>query len=1046
MGLTRVSIMRPIFILMVILAIVVLGWQSQQKMAVDLYPKIDIPFVAVATIYPGAGPEEIETLVSKPLEDAVSSINKVKNVTSASQEGVSTVSIEFDLSADLDAAAADVRDRVSAEKGQLPQDAEEPTIIKFDIAAMPVLYLGLSSKMPPAQLRRLVDDVVKDRLSQVAGVASVAVSGGDVREIQVAIDRDRLSAYGLSPLDVSQAIASENLNLPSGTVTQGRKEYAVRAMGEFKLVDEIRNLKIHARDAMGRLKVIPLASIATVMDTVAERKQYSRLNGQDSVAVVIQKQSDANTVSVVDDVQKELARIKSQKIVPEDVQISVAQDQSTFIKDSLHDLQRDLLLATFFATLVVLLFLHNIRGTIIVALAIPTSIFATFIPMHALGFTFNMMTLMALALCVGILVDDSIVVLENIWRHLHQGEDPKSAAVNGRSEIGLAAIAITLTDVVVFVPIAFMGGIVGRFFREFGLTIACATLFSLFVSFTLTPMLASRWFKRGEGGESQRGIWAVFDRFYGMLDSRYRRVLQWGLGHRFLTIFIGIGLLVLAMLPFKRLGFEFMPRSDQGNVNISIERPAGTSLAQTDQVVMKLEEYLAKYPEVTSIFSSLGTATAGMGAGNRGAQYAEIVVKLKDKLERKKSDQQVAESLRQFARNIPAAQVTVTNGGGMGGGGKPISIELTGSDMDKMVAYGRRLEQIVAKTPGTRDADISWKEGKPEYRAIIDRVKAAEMGFSAAQIGMAMRTSVEGDTSTEFREAGKEYDIRVMLREDSVTSEQDIANLIIGTVNGRTIRLRDVARVVPDFGPTKIDRKNRQRLITVSADLAGRPLGNVAQDIQAALQDAPAPTGVSLHFGGEAQDFAESMAEMVRALLLSVLLVYMLMAALFEAWLSPFIIMFSLPMALVGAILALVLTGESLSIMSMIGVIMLMGLVTKNAILLVDYTNTLRARGYERREAILTSGPTRLRPILMTTSAMILAMMPIAMKLGRGAEMRAPMAIAVIGGLLVSTMLTLLVIPVVYTLFDDLTAWFARVVLRRKPATQPVPSPTGGGD
>jgi HAE1 family hydrophobic/amphiphilic exporter-1 len=1116
MWLTRVSILRPVTITMVVVGILVLGLFSLRQLPVDLYPDIEFPWVTVISVYPGAGPEEIETLVTKPIEDAVSTISGVKNVVSSSEEGVSSVSVEFYLGTNLDTASNDVREKVDAAGFQLPRDMDPPVIEKFSMSAIPVIAFALSSPRPPQELRRIADDIIKDRIGKLRGVGAVRVAGGDVREILVAVDKAQMEAYGLTINQIVLALQAANLNLPSGTVEEGPREYAVRAVGEFASVDEISDVQVRTP----RGATVCLSNLAEVADTVAERRSYTRVDGEDSVAITVLKQSDANTVSVADAVREELTALTGQTfdergyevkdatrargILPADIIARITDDQSTFIRDSLHDLRNHMFFGALLAVLVVFLFLHNFRGTIIVALAIPTSIIATFTPMLFAGFTLNQMTMLGLSLSVGVLVDDSIVVIENIYRHLQMGEPPKEAALNGRTEIGLAAITITLVDVVVFVPIAFMGGMIGMFFREFGITVAIATLFSLFVSFTLTPMLSSRWYRRRErlpGSEDTdpapsaieppdtskpqfplfamvnapfRLLFASFDRSYSALERFYRGVLAWALDHRLATILIGIisllaivgitvshpgkppFLIIIAVLAllgliaggrgsrvallvvaiagmicvqglYRQLGGEFFPRVDQGMVSVTVELPAGSSLDSTDSVVRQLEQFLLdgeRFPEVESIYATVGAGLGGVfGGGGQGASYGGVRVVLVDQLERERSDQDIVTAIEDFSRTVPGATIKATAYQGMGGGGgAPVNIELSGSEMSEILRVAQAVRYEVAAVPGTLNPDITWKVGKPEVRADIDPYRAADRGVTTFQVASALRTSLEGDTSTKYREGSYQYDIRVRLDEVDRQSVDAISDIMVGYATGPTY-LADVASVGSAGGPTKIDRKNRQRMVAVQADLQpGYPSQNVVNQIGDRIKDIDSGD-VSIHFGGETEMFVESMQRAVAALILSIILVYIIQAALFEGYLSPFIIMFALPMALVGALLAIVLTGKTLSIVTMIGIIMLMGLVGKNAILLVDYTNTLRARGLSIREAILEAGPVRLRPILMTALSLIFGMLPIALATARGGEFRSPMAIAVIGGMAVSTLLSLLIIPVLYTLFDGLATW-----------------------
>ncbi len=1120
MWLTRVSITRPVTITMVIVALLVLGFVSLKQLPVDLYPDVEFPFVTVISVYPGAGPEEIETLVTKPIEDSVSTISGVKNVTSTSEEGVSAVSIEFYLGTNLDTATNDVREKVDAAGFALPRDMEPPVTQKFSMSAIPVVQFSLASPRPPQELRQIADEIVKDRLGKLKGVGSVDISGGDIREILVAVHKDQLQAYGVSIGQITQSLQVANLNLPSGSIEEEEREYAVRAVGEFDSVDDIRDVQV--RTPTGA--TVCLSEIAHISDTVAERRQYTRVDGKDSVAVTVLKQSGANTVNVADAVREELADLTGQTFdehgqerqdiprtrgtLPADISARITFDQSTFVRDALHDLQNHMFFGAILAVLVVFLFLHNFRGTIIVALAIPTSIIATFTVMRFVGFTLNQMAMLGLSLSVGVLVDDSIVVIENIYRHLRMGEAPKDAAFNGRTEIGLAAITITLVDIVVFVPIAFMGGIIGMFFREFGITIAIATLFSLFISFTLTPMLSSRWYRKRDavpGDEpdhpesapperpadtSQPGLlallnapfawfFAAFDRAYRAVERFYRGVLAWSLDHRLVTILIGIcslfavigitipggtplravqalilfltalgvlaggrggrlaiavvgiGSLLIVGTQFKPLGGEFFPRVDQGELTVSVELPAGSSLDATDSVVRTLESFVLdkdRFPEVDSVLATVGSGGGGgpFGGAATGASYGGMRVVLVDKLERQKADQDIVTEIDRFARTIPGAVIKTTAYQGMGGGGgAPITIEVAGSDMAEILRVADLVKDQVETVPGTLNPDITWKVGKPEVRADIDPYRSADRGVTTLQVASALRTSLEGDTTTKYREGSYQYDIRVRLREADRRSVDEVSDIMVGH-NAGPIYLADVADVERATGPTKIDRKNRQRMVAVQSDLLpGFPSQNVTNQIRAAL--APLDTGdVSVHFGGEAEMFVESMIRALAALALSIVLIYILQAALFEGYLSPFVIMFALPLALVGALLAIVLTGKTLSMITMIGVIMLMGLVGKNAILLVDYTNTLRARGRSVREALLEAGPVRLRPILMTALSLIFGMMPIALATARGGEFRSPMAIAVIGGMTLSTLLSLLVIPVLYTLFDGLATDFGR--------------------
>jgi HAE1 family hydrophobic/amphiphilic exporter-1 len=1028
---------------MLFCALLVLGFKAKWGMPVDLYPRVDVPNVVVTTIYPGAGPEEVESQVTKSIEDSVSSVNGVKNVNSFSQEGISVVDIELQLGTNMDSAMSDVRAKVDTAKMLLPPEAKNPIIQKYDIGSMPILYVGVSSKQSSREMRTLADEVIKNRLGKVPGVAAVTVTGGDVREIQVNVDKNRLQAYGLSIGQIQQAMAMQNLNLPSGQVGEGRREYAIRAIGEFSSPDEIRRLRVKFPGPDGD-RVLTIGDIAEVKDTIADRTEAARLQGKESITLMIQKQSDANTVNVADAVKKELKAMTD--VLPKDTQIAVAVDQSKTVKEAAADVNTSLWLGAFLAVLVVYLFLHNMRGTFIVAIAIPTSIVATFIPIFFAGFTMNMMVMLALSLSVGILVDDSIVVLENIYRHLAKGESPAEAAMNGRSEIGLAAITITMVDVVVFLPIAFMGGIVGRFFREFGITVATATLFSLFVSFTLTPMLASRWYKRGEVLEATSGFFARFDRFYHDLDRIYRSILRWALRHRWAVVVTGIVAMLLSVLVvYLTVDTEFSPKFDQGQADVVVELPAGSALSATDAVVKRVEKAVSTIPDIQYVSSAIGRTQGNDGSGEEGTNYGQVTVSMYEKEsvldsllrpfyrgahKRIRKDEDVAKEIREKVADIPDGNIKVHLSGGIGPGNDPIEIELLGDDPAELNSVAQKIKTAVASTEGVINADLSSKMGKPEIRARIDRDKAADLGLDVATIASALRTSIAGSTDTRYRERGREYDIRVRLKEFDRNSVQDVSHIVIGSAYNRPVYLQDVAEIYSDTGPTKIERENRQRKVTLTADLAeGYHIGNLQKILDAKLKNIDMGN-VHMQWGGEAGDMVESAENMGFALVLSIALVYMLMAALFESLFNPLVIICSVPMAMVGALIGLSATGSTMSMISAIGIIMLIGLVTKNAILLVDYTNRLREQGMDRESAILQAGPTRLRPILMTTFAMIFGMLPTAMKLGRGSELRAPMAVAVIGGLIVSTVLTLVMIPTIYTLMDD----FVQKRLRRKGA------------
>jgi len=1018
MGLTRLSIRRPVLVLMAWVALGVIGLRLLWAMPVELLPNIEFPVVSIVTVYPGAGPQEVESSVTKPLEDAVGTVSGIREIQATSQEGLSLVVVQFQLGTDLNAATAAVREKVDAVRAQLPREVLAPVVQRFSFSAFPILSLSLTSATrSPRQLRELVDDRLKPRLEQISGVANVEVIGGQTREVRIAVDRDRLQAYGLGLGQFTAALTQENLNVPAGFLKEGRREYAVRALGEFTSLEELRDLRLGLPGG----GTVRLGDVAEVTDGVGERTQLSRLDGRESVTLLVRKAADANTITVAEAVKRELGRIRRE--FP-DLQVTIASDASTFTREAVNDVFLALLLGIVLASVIVFFFLHDAVNTFIVFLAIPTSLLSSFVVIAGLGFTLNFFTLLGLSLAIGILVDDSIVVLENIHRHLERGELPAEAAYNGRSEIGLAAVAITLVDVVVFVPLALAGGIFGQLLRPFGLTVATVTLFSLFAAFTLTPMLAARWLRRRTGHEEPQGfaarLFAPLDRFYSWLDGTYRGLLSWALRHRAWVVLLG-GLSVLFVLPLtSRLGFEFIPSVDQGVFTVRLELPAGTNLETTEAAARRVEAVLRRIPEVETVITNVGTSGQ---QSQTGPQFAQLLVRLRE--ERRRTDREVVAQLQQDpeANRIPGARV-VYAAGNVAGPISPVEVRVRGEDLDLLSATADRIADRLRTVPGIRDVDVSVRLGRPELRVRMDRERAAELGLSTAAIAGILRNAVEGSTDLKFRTGEKEVPVRIrMVRGGQPLRPEDLGDVLLAVVSGRPVYVRDVARIEPGTGPTRVDRRNRQRVVSVTANLKpGSFAGNVNQLAARAIADLR-PPGVVVEFGGQAEQIAEAGGTFLFALGLGVVLVYILLSALFESTFTPLAIMLALPLAWVGGILALLLAGKSLSMVSAIGFILLTGLVMKNSILLVDYTNTLRARGLPRTEAVLEAGPTRLRPVIMTTLSVILGSLPVALEFGKGSELRSPLAWAVIGGLAWSTLLTLVVIPVTYTLLDDLRGW-----------------------
>lgn len=1086
MGATRLAINRPIAILMIVAAFLVLGIVSYFRLPAELNPKVDFPVVSVNTTYAGTNPQEMETLITKPIEDSISGVSGLKQIDSTSQSGVSVVRCTFYFGTNLDTAAADVRQKVDAVRKRLPTDADSPSVAKQDNSSQPILYIAMKGNRSPRDLRVLADNVVSERLQQAPDVSAVNVFGGEQREIRVSVRADRLAAFGVTIGQIAQAINQANQNVSAGYIQTSTQYSSIRFLGEFTSVNELKDLRIslpgNGTSSLASGAAAPtgpggaagpgsrsvrLADIANVADMTVERTVESTLDGQDSVTLAIQKTSDGNTLKATDGVKEQLKAVK--KFIPADVSFVVTRDDSTNVRDNLKDVVVGLFVGAFLATLIVFLFLHNFRATVIVAIAIPVCIIATFLPIAAFGFTLNSLTLLGLSLAIGILIDDSIVVIENISRHLALGQEPREAAITGRGEIGLAALTLTAVDLVVFIPIAFMGGIIGEFFRSFGVSISVAVLISLFISFTLTPMLASRWFRKGGSlestGEGRRGFTAAFDRGYHRFEGFYRNILRTFLRYPWIVVGAGNVILIIAVvLIFPKLGFRFAPSQDQNQVSVTVQAPAGTSLNVTKGITDEIERRIRADKSLDGDYKYLQTsvgrnASGGAGAGDTGTQYAQILVSLYDRAApldkiqfwhkhtgeetlRDESDSDVAKKIRGLVKTIPGVgsslKIQANEVNGFGGGGAPLTINMVGTDFAQLLKAAAQVRAIVDKTPGAYGSDLSFKASQPEVQIRLDRTRAAEYGLNVSDVATTVSAALQGDITAKYRDPvdANQYNINVILAKPDRSSIYTVGDIPVGYQNGNPIRLGDVANVTLGAGPTRVDRLNRLRQVSVTSYLLpGTQINNVRFKIDPQLKeltDAGKLGQVVYTWGGEAQTSADEFPYLIQAILLGIILSYMLMAALFNNMLYPLSVMLTLPQALVGALAALLLTGTPFSLITAIGVIMLNGIATKNAILMVDYTNTLRARGYKRIDAILEAAPTRLRPVLMTSFAIIGATLPTAAGLGRGAGFRQPLGITVVGGVIVSTFLTLLVIPSVYLLFDNFANWLGRVVWHRQ--------------
>ncbi|HTL51939.1 MAG TPA: efflux RND transporter permease subunit [Planctomycetota bacterium] len=1009
MTLSDIAINRPVFTTMVILAIVVFGVVSYGEVGVDLFPRVELPVITIVTVLPGADPETIENTVTDPIEESVSSISGIKHLRSVSTDGVSQVILEFELEKKIDVAYQEVVAKIGAVHSQLPRDVEDPVVEKFDVDAAPVLALAISSNMPIQDLTRICDRNIKDRLQKVHSVGQVKLVGGRRRKIWLVLNREQLAGYGLTVTDVEQALVRQHVELPGGRLDTGPAEMIVKTKAEYQTAAEIGALNLVDRNGTS----IRLDQVGHVEDGMEEERSSAHLSGRSAVSLIIQRQSGTNTVEVAEAVKHEVDRLRGEW-ADRGVKIEIAQDLSVFIERSIEEVHFHILFGGGLAIIIVFLFLRNLRSTMISSLVIPTAVIGTFILMNILGFTQNMMTLLALSLSIGLLIDDAIVVQENIMRHVEEGMAPREAASFATREITLAVLATTMSVVAVFVPVAFMKGIVGRFFYQFGLTVTFAVLISMFVSFTLDPMLSSRILRAPKKGPIYRFSEGIFE----FIERVYQGLLRFAMRFRWVVILVAIGTFFAAGYVAKFIKSEFLPQEDRSEFNVTVRGPLGSTLASTQATLEILRTRIESQPFTAFTFATIGTGS--LQRVNEGALY----VKLKPKEERTVNQVEAMNWVRSHMSDLQDVQLSVDPVQAVGNGvkNKQLMYEVRGDDFDELKRLSRTLIDRMKDTPGFIEVESSLEEGRPEIDIHVDREKAADRGVDPATIAAAINALVGGDNVAKFRAQGERYDIAVRLQENERNKIADIGLVQVPGRNGQLVSLRDVAHVQETSGVLQIDRNDRARQVTVMANLDAKllVLGDAITKVNGFTQQMKLPPGYVVNAAGQAENFKESFGYLIFALLMAVVIVYMVLASQFESFAHPFTIMLSLPLSVIGALGALALFQMTMSIFTMIGIIMLMGLVTKNAILLVDYTNTLRHRdGMDRLSAILKAGPVRLRPILMTTLAMIFGMLPIALGTGSGSESRAPMAVAVIGGLTTSTLLTLIVVPVVYSLVDD---------------------------
>ncbi|OGP92367.1 MAG: acriflavin resistance protein [Deltaproteobacteria bacterium RBG_16_48_10] len=1023
MFLSDLSIKRPIFATVMMLALVTLGIFSYRRLAVDEFPDVEFPILSIVTKYPGASPETVEREVSKRIEEAVNPIAGVKHVISSSRESVSTVVVEFNLEVKINEVSQEARAKVNAIRGDLPQGIEEPIIQKLDVAAMPIISLAVRSEtLSPKDLTTLVEKKVKRRFENISGVGKIDLVGHSKREVSVNINPYRLEALGMGVDEVIAGLQSENVNTPLGRLNRNGAEYPIRVSGKPEVVERFKTMVIGQRSG----RPILLSEVAEVRDGIEEQRSLALINGVPAVSLDILKQSGANTVGVVDAVKKEIKRLQPE--LPQGTKIEMVRDGSIMIQDSVRDVQDTLILGGILTVFIVFLFLNSWRSTVITGLTLPISVFSSFIVMYFMGMTLNVLTLMALSLAIGMLIDDAIVVRENIVRHLEHGQDHFKAAREGTSEIGLAVLATTFSIVAVFVPVAFMKGIIGRFFFQFGITVAFAVLVSLFVSFTLDPMLSSRWVdpdieRKGKRHFIGRAL-GRFNNWFNRTADHYRAVIAWTLKHRMTVLLFSVVAFLGGLFVFFSLQSEFIPEYDKGEFQIAFTTAPDASIDETRGRVEAVLATLKGIPEVKHTY-------AAIGAGDTGTvRDSKVYVKLVEQKDRKRHQRVIQREVRKRLLKIPGILSSIGEAGGIDTR-KPLLVNIRGDDIVSLKKYAGELKEKIYQIPGIVDLEVSLEQDIPEFRLTVDRERAVDAGVMTAHIVRTVGVLVGGQAvSTYEDEDGDAINVRVRLpiglRQDPSHVEKLRLAVPKSGAHPTLVPLRELVTYNMQPTPSEINRQDLSRQVVLSANLQEIPLGTAMKRIEKAAAQLRMAPGYRVIFTGQSETMIESFGYMGEALILAIIFVYLILAAQFESFIDPLSIMLSLPLSLLGMASMLLLTGDTINIMSLIGLIMLMGLVTKNAILLVDFAKVLRARGVDKTEAIITAGRTRLRPIMMTTLAMIFGMLPLALALGAGAEMRAPMARAVIGGLITSTFLTLLIVPVMYSILDDFGTWIHR--------------------
>lgn len=1020
MQLTKIAVDNPVFATMMMVALLVMGLFSYRQLGIDQFPNVDFPIVVVTTDYPGASPETVETEISRKIEESVNAIAGIKALTSRSLEGRSFVIAEFELSVPSAVAMQDVREKVQQVRAAFRPEIKEPLIQRFNPDDQPIVSIAVRSDVRSVRdLTTLADQVIVKRLQTVRDVGRATIAGGLKRQINIELDPGRMHALRVGVNDIMRAVKDENQNFPAGNVQRGNDDRIIEVTGRIAEPGEFADLIVARRGPAP----VYLRQVATVVDGQQELENVAMLNGERALAVDIVKTQGANTIEVARGVRRAVAELQSS--LPSDVKLEIVRDSSRGIQNSVNNVQQTMIEGGLLTIAIVFLFLHSWRSTVITGLALPISVFGSFMVMAAFGFTMNVLTLMALSLAIGILIDDAIVVRENIMRHIGFGKTHRQAAIDGTNEIGLAVIATTLCIVAVFLPVAFMGGIIGRFFFQFGVMVSAAVLISLFVSFTLDPMLSSVWYDPQAHGNGRFA--RIVNNAQDHANRVYRGILGWALRWPKTTLLIALTAFLGSFALPKYIGFEFVPQADLGEQVVSIETPIGSSLEYTEAKLRQVDVALREFPEIDYTY---GTVNTGYANGkNQGSLY----LKLKPLKERQRSPYQLAQPIRQRVASIPGIVTSINIPGGPGGGvQKELQLSLQGPDTGTLDTLSQEVMRRAATIPGLVDLDRNLKAAKPVLSVRLRRDAASDLGLGSAAVAQSLRPLFAGDETSLWRAPdGENYTVMVRLPVDDRTGLADLQRIWFTAGNEpnglpRMVHIAQIADVINDVGASQINRRDLNREVQITANVFGRSGGEVSSDLQKILAETKLPPGYRFVFGGSTKDMAESAAYAGQALLLAVLLIYLILASQFGSFLQPIAIMMSLPMSLIGVFLGLLIAGTTLNIFSAIGFIMLMGLVTKNAILLVDFFNQSRARGTSVNEALLDAGTIRLRPILMTTLAMVFGMMPLALGMGEGASQRAPMAHAVIGGLISSTLLTLVVVPVVLVYIERLSLWATR--------------------